>query len=379
MESLDLGPQPRAGSTLRVRVVAVAAAAAVIIAGLAIYHTRHDEPGSSPAPSPTPTNRPLPTRSATPTPTPSSSSSQQWRIRGFLDDTDLDLFARSDTRLYRIQTAKQLVTAIDTPALLSGGAMILIVDRGQVIVRDWGSPADGFRVYDGKRPEALPEGLATPESIVPGPPGRLWVTTYRGEDPTTRLTDLEGRPVDADPGPSSYPADAFQTDGRGGLILSNAGGYYAMTPEGPRRLTRGQVVAVGSSAILIADCDDTLHCSRYLLDRDTGVRRRIGPAPVNDNEGGVVSRDGRYAALRRWTRSGSSELRILDLRTGDVLARIADSQGFGDSTSLLWLPGERLIGILDGRLFLYDPSDGKITKPDLHLDDLQQLGLRAPK
>ena len=116
-----------------------------------------------------------------------------------------------------------------------------------------------------------------------------------------------------------------------------------------------------------------------LLDRGTGVRRRIGPAPVNDNESGVLSRDGRYAALRRWTRSGSSELRILDLRTGDVLARIADSQGFGDSTSLLWLPGERLIGILDGRLFLYDPSDGKITKPDLHLDELQQLGLRAPK
>ena len=379
VESLDLGPPSRPAGAKRGRLVAVAAGAVVIITSLAIYNnTRDHEPASSPAPSTTPTNQPLPTPSAMPTPTSSPSPGQQWRIRGFLDDTNLDLFARSDNRLYRIQTAKQLVTAIDTPASSSGGPKIFIVDRGQIIVRDWGDAADGFRVYDGKRPEALPEGLATPETIWPGPPGRLWVTTYRGEVPTTRLTDLEGRPADADRGPSSYPADAVQTDGRGGLILSSSGGYYVMTPNGPRRLTRGEVLAVGTSAILITDCDDRLRCSRYLLDRDTGVRRRIGPAPVNDNESGVMSRDGRYAVLRNWARSGSAELRILDLRTGDVLTRIADSRGYGDVSSLLWLPDDRLVGILDGSLFLYDPTDGKVTKPDLHLEGIQQLGLRAP-
>ena len=41
-----------------------------------------------------------------------------------------------------------------------------------------------------------------------------WIAEHRYQD-QVRLTDLEGRPVDADRGPSSYPADAFQTDGRG--------------------------------------------------------------------------------------------------------------------------------------------------------------------
>jgi len=47
-----------------------------------------------------------------------------------------------------------------------------------------------------------------------------------------------------------------------------------------------------------ADCDTTLHCSRYLSNRHTGQRRRIGPTPINNKYGnGTVADDGRYAAL----------------------------------------------------------------------------------
>lgn len=379
---MDLGPRTRP-STPRQRLVIAAVTATIMIIAVAVSYlnTRPQSTGSlepTPTPTPTPTPSPsmhLPTSSATPTP---SSDLRQWRVNGFLDDLDLDVFARSDGQLYRIQTAQQLVTATKTPALQSSGALMFIVERDQVIVRGWGSPGDGFRVYDGKLAEDLPDRLKEPETILSGPPGRLWVTTYRDDDPITRLTDLQGRPVRATHGPSSYPADAFQSDGEHGLIMGSAGGYFAMTSDGPRRLTRGALLAVGPSHILTIDCDSTLHCSRYVVDRDTGHRRRIGPAaPTNMNESGTISHNGRLAALWRWTRSGPAELRILDLRTGNVLTRVADPNGTGDADSLLWLADGRLIGILGGRILVYNPSSGKISKPDLHLSDIQQLGLRS--
>lgn len=355
------------------------AAAAAIIAGSIVYANSHGGASSGPQPTPTPTR--IPTTSAPPTPRGSPTHSvnlQHWRVRGFLDDLNVDVFARSDSALYRIQTAKQLVTATPTRNLQSGGALMFIVDHDQVIVRGWGSPSDGFRVYDGKPAADLPERLKTPDNILPGPLGRLWVTTYSGDDPTTQLTDLDGRPVRAARGTSSYPADADQSDGDGGLIVSSAGGYYAMTVDGPKRITRGQLLAVGPTVILTADCDRAMHCSRYLFDRDSGQRQRIGPAPVTDNESGTVSRDGRHAALWRWSRYGPAELRIIDLTTGGTLTRLKDPNGTGDTSSLLWLPDGRLIGVLSGRIFVYDPTTGKVTKPDLRLPDgIQQLGLRT--
>lgn len=376
MESLDLGPSSGRSTPRQRRVIAVVSAATLIVAGAIVYSNNRSTADTSPELSPTP--RPtVQTQSTRPAPSTPAADTQQWRTRGFLDELNLDLFARSDTQLYRIRTANQLITATTTPNLQSGGALIFVVDRKQVLVRDWGSPGEGFLVQDGKGPRELPDRLKTSDDILPGPPGRLWVTTYRGENPTTQLTDLQGRPAQAANGPSSYEADSFQTDGNQGMILASAGGYYAITPEGPRRLTRGQVLATGPTAVLSTDCDSRLRCSRYLVDRNTGHQRRIGPAPINDNENGALSRDARFAALWRWTRSGPAELRILDLTTGRTLTRLSDTNGMGDPSSLLWLADNRLIGILDGRLFVYDPNSGKVTKPDLRLDGIQQLRLRT--
>lgn len=361
-------------------------AACVVTAAAVVYNEnrsaadgRGDEPPAVSTPSMS--KQRLPTRAASPTPTPTRSPVRQWQIRGFLDDTDLDLFARSDTHLYRIQTASQTVTATDTPSLQSSGALMVIVDAHQVLVRGWGTPGDGYRVADGKPPVDLPEALKAPELVLPGPPGRLWVTTYRGDDPSTQLTDLNGRPVQAARGPSAYRADNFQTDGHRGLILSAAGGYYDMTDEGPRRLTRGQLVAVGRTVALTVECDAELHCARYLVDRDSGQRRRIGGAPVNISAygNGTISDNGHYAALWHWSRGGPLDLTIEDLRNGTTVTRAASSNGGNDASSLLWLPDGRLVAVLDEHLVIYDPASGKMTRPDLGLDDLQQLSLRNPR
>lgn len=356
--------------------------AVAMIAALVFYNNGRSSSNRSgdeppPVPTPTVTGRALPTRAAS---TARPSPVQQWRIHGFLEDTDLDLFARSDGRLYRIQTDTQAVTATTTPALQSGGSLMMIVDRHEVLVRGWGSPGDGFRVVDGKAPDGLPDALKAPDIILPGPPGRLWVTTYRGDDPATRLTDMKGHPVHAAHGPSSYRTDSFQTDGHRGLILAAAGGFYDVTENGPRRLTRGQLIAVGRSSVLTAECDATLRCSRYLVDRGNGQHRRVGDAPINMNTygNGTISNNGRYAALWHWSRTGPLELTILNLQTGATVARVDNNNGSNDTASLLWLPDGRLVGILDEHLFVYTPTSGKVARPDLGIDGLQQLSLRAP-
>lgn len=388
MESLDLGPQPASPRRRRLQVIV----AAVVIVGLMIAVGIHNlvSRSSSSAPNgsapPTPTSRSTSTPSATrPLPTPSGTADaagdsvvQQWRTDGFLSDVDLDLFARSDQYVYRIQTKKKLVTATKTPTSQSSGALTFVVDRRQVIVRDLGNLSPGYVVPDGKPPRPLPRALTRADQIFAGPPGRLWVTARRDDGTsTTRLTDLRGRSVRTARGVTQFRnVDALMSDGFGGLLAASAGGYYELTPQGPRRLTRGVVLATGRTQLLTVDCNSNLECSSYLLNRDTGRQRRLGAVAANMDGGGVVSDDGRYAALWSWGDSNSWNLRVLDLQTHTTLGKVSDPERFSDYDSLLWLPDNRLVGIQGGKLFVFSPKTGKFDTPKLRIDGLQQLSHR---
>ena len=387
MESLELGPQP-ASPRRRLQIIV----AAVVIVGLMIAVGIHNlvsgssasapagsalpTPASHPTPAPS-TTRPAPTPSGTPDTAPISDV-EQWRTDGFLSDVDLDLFARSDLYMYRIQTKKKLVTATKTPSLQTSGAVTFVTDRDQVIVKDFGSQSLGYVVPDGKPPRPLPPALTGAYQIFAGPPRRLWVTTRRGEVSTTRLTDLHGKPVRAARGVTRFRnIDALMSDGFGGLLTASAGGYYELTPQGPRRLTRGSVLATGRTHLLTVDCNSSLKCSSYLLDRETGGQRRLTAVAADIDGNGTVSDDGRYAALWSWNDSGSQTLRVLDLHTNTTIGKVTDPDGYGDDySSLLWLPDNRLLGIRGGKLFVFSPKTGQFATPKLRIDGLEQLSLR---
>lgn len=384
MESLELGPPPAAPGRRKRLIVAVVVVVLGLMIAVGIHNSRPEasapaptEPVRSKAP-PSPTPRSLPTPSAGADVSLSPPDVERRPTDGFLSDVDLDLFARSDSYLYRIQTKKRLITTTKTPDLQSGGSLTFVTGRRQVIVRDYGDGGAGYVVPDGKPAQPLPRRLKSADEIYPGPSDRLWVTTHRGRTSTTQLTDLRGRPVRDTRGSSQFEnLGSLQPDGFGGVLVASAGGYYELTPKGPRRVTRGLVLATGRSHLLTADCNSTLECSRYLVDRTSGEQRRLGTVPANSYADGTVSDDGRYAALWTWGRNGGGRLRVVDLRTDKTITQHSDAEWMGDSGSLIWLPDNRLVGIQNGEIFVFSPKTGRFTTPDLKIYSLQQLSRRT--
>lgn len=383
MESLELGPRPAPPGRRRLLVIAVVV---VVVAGLMIIVGIRNSSSGSSTPEPTqPVSSSSPPSPTTPSlPTPSRTSEvkpvpivQQWRTDGFLSDVDLDLFARSDLYLYHIQTKKRLVTSTLTPNLQNSGSLTFVTDRRQVIVRDYGSQADGYVVPDGKPGQSLPPALKLADEVFPGPPGHLWVTTSQDRTSVTRLTDLQGKPVSNARGISQFKnVNVFQPDGSGGLLATSPGGYYELTRHGPRRLTRGAVLATGRAHLLTVDCNSSLKCTSYLINRASGEQRRLGTVRPNIDGNGTLSDDGRFAALWWWGSAGLGELRVLDLRTNKTVASYSDSDAGSDPGSLVWLPDNRLVGIRDEKIFVLNPTTGRFKIPDLKIDGLQQLSRR---
>lgn len=371
METLDLWPPPRPRRRRRWVIVGLVVAL-MLAAGTALLGFRSgqaDTDGVNPL---------VPRRSPVPSAAPTQPTT--WTVKPFLPGHDIELFARSDTTLYRINPASGQVTATPTPNLGSSSDGF-IVGPHQVLLP---LRPDGYTVPDGQAAHSLPSALANSGQILPATNGRLWLTGPDEMTPDLTLTDMQGQPV---PGSAAPPVPAnvggyFSSDGRGGLILTGTGGDYQLTPDGPRRITHGGIVAIGPHHYLTNDCDTEMKCSRYLLNRTTWQHKRLGPARPEDNfqgRQGVLSDDGRYAALWSWWRPAPAQLRVVDVATTKVITTFDDQSPQVYPDSLIWLPDNRLIGLQDGRILIYDASTGESTSPDLHLQPLTQINMRASR
>lgn len=299
---------------------------------------------------------------------------------------DLILFARDGTTVYKIHTGTGQVAATRTLRMDSPESMTMIAGPHEVLLVPIGPrPGWVYEVPDGQPGAKTTGPFADVDNVTAGPPGALWITRISKSGPVTILTDFQGRPTQRDGTPAQYQGyDGVTTDGAGGLMVASPGGWYQLTTAGPRRITTGHVLATGPHHYLTSNCDAQMRCSRYLQTR-TGQQRRIGPAPRDDYGNGKISADGRYAALWMTTATyddqgtpiGSDTLNIVDLATGRTISRFENQIGNPDDPSLIWLPDNRLIGIRDGRIFLFDPTSRRFTTPDLQLSDqLTQLALR---
>lgn len=66
-------------------------------------------------------------------------------------------------------------------------------------------------------------------------------------------------------------------DGAGYLIVYAAGGTYDLRPGSTRRITTGQLLAMGPTGWLTLECDDQLRCFTMAVDRNTWTHRVLGP------------------------------------------------------------------------------------------------------
>lgn len=381
-EWLEAAPSPLspAQRELRRRILGAVGLVMVGVLITSILVQRHEQEVSKP-PAPT-----TPTAGSTPTPTPRTRSDPTAPASGstpvvlrrstkVLDDpVDFDLFALSGSSVYRIEAVSGKVTRTTIELRSDAAQSSFLALPGAVIVRP-GDSVPGVLVRDGRAAQPLQGLLRDASFVLPGPDGLVWTGSYDNER-RVMLSDLRGRAV----GPvSPSPAGWAVSDHAGNLLVTDVGGTYESRPSGLRRVTTGQVSAVGPHHYLLVECDEVHACSSLVLDRTTGARRRLATVDPDSSATGTVSPDGRYAVLSRWTSDGDTTLRLQDLRTGRTRGLRASSRLSFDGTDgvAVWSPDSRhLFLAVDGHLGVVDPATASLTQPDLGLFGVVSVALR---
>lgn len=379
-ERLDIGAEPPIRSRARATVLAAVAGGAVLLVAVTALSGLLTPSASAPEsdPVPTPTRTPTPISWPTPRqPTPTPSRPAVFSSSGFLSDLDVDVFVRSTRAVFRIETQAGRVTRTAVPGLESSGPVWFLAAHDRVLVRPMDA-VPGQAVVDGTGARPLTGLLASVGNYLPGPDGRIWVVAIDGDQSSARLTDAAGSRVwETVRAPGT---GGFSADGAGGLFFAAAtGGTYQATSAGLRRVTRGAVLATSRDRYLSLECDDRFACEHVLHDRRTGGRERVGRASGAQQSTGVLSADGRYAALVSWRENAGPTLEVIELAGGQQLLSVElDEAEWGGEMPAAWLPDGRLLGLRDTRLFVFDPRSGQTTRSSIRLPPLRQLALRLP-
>jgi hypothetical protein len=289
-----------------------------------------------------------------------------------------ELLGRGPTTVVRVELARGRVTTTAVPAILSSGPSSFVVGRDWAMVR----PLDrvpGYVVRDGRAAQPLYGPLESIGPAMPGPDGNsVWVPAA-GRDTSMILVDAGGRPT----GPSvSLPPGVLATvtsDDAGYLVFVGNGGAYSVRPDGPRRITTGQLVAAGPTRWLALECDDRYRCGAVLIDRRTGARRAVDvPLEQAAVSAGTISPDGATAALIESGPNGSIIAALYSLASNSSRAIGAPVGTSFDLATMVWSPDSRWLFVAgaDGSLYPVDAATGTVHSLGVTLPPITQLAVR---
>lgn len=156
----------------------------------------------------------------------------------------------------------------------------------------------------------------------------------------------------------------------GDTLVTRPGGVYAIGPDGEaRRISTGDLLAIGDTHWAIEECDASLRCAYSVIAWDTG-EVRPGELDVIESFGFIdpatrISPDGRSIVYRSDT-DGSGQRRLLDVATGDTFdAGRINQLRYSDS----WAADSSGIFISDGLVEFVDRESKRRTP----LDDLGRV------
>lgn len=287
-----------------------------------------------------------------------------------------DLFARGRSTLLRAELATGRITETQVPPLPSNGFGFIsfLVGPDRVIVNppDSGS---GYLVRDGRPAQTL-DIPAFSGPALPGPDARhVWVSTLAGD--RMRLVGLDGRA--SGPVLQALPGGS-RSDGAGYLAYGDTSGVYDVRPDGVHRITTGELLAVGPTGWLVAECDTRHRCDTMSINQLSGQRRTIGARRRQADNDGVICADGSTAALFENNPAGTSHiLTLLDLRSGHARTVHVALPQDQNASRLVWTPDSRYLFTVDanGRIAVVDKT-GHVRLLPATLPPVTQLALRTP-
>ncbi len=293
---------------------------------------------------------------------------------------DWELFGQGPGVLVRVELRQGRVTRTGVPDVSDSTRIYFAVGPDRAIVHPVGL-LPGYVVRDGKPAAPLPPALDQAFAVLPGPdPGHLWAETRAGTGSALSLLTLDGRPAGIQ---LPIPKDAAvrASDRAGNVLMAGTGGVYDARPDGLHRITSGSLLAVGPTRWVTQECDESYRCTSVVTDRGTGRQRTLGTSlDAYAQNAGVVSPDGRTAALLQPNGQGSLNLHLLDLTTGAVrvtgVTTLPDRTG--GSRSLAWSPDSRWLFATDGTGRLLAVSrTGQEVSLDVPAGAIDQIALRT--
>lgn len=337
--------------------------------GLAVYARtdgRPEPPPASDAPSATSRGAPVPT-----TPVVTDLGRPLFGI-----EAGWQLYGRGPGVVVRLDLARGRITTTAVPALLSSGPVSFLAGPDRVVVR----PLDavpGYVVPDGGPAVKATNDFDRGGPMLPGPdPASVWVSDEEGR--AVFLIRFDGRrtgvALAVPPGVRGFA----EPDGAGYPLVAATGGVYSLRPGGVRRITTGELVAVGPAHWLVRECDARLRCGTVLIEQRTGARRAVRPGLDETAVGdGLISPDGTMAAVRVTAPGDVPRVRLLDLRSGRAVALDLPADPAPLTQRLVWSPdGRWLFVAAEGHLHAVEAETARIRGLGVALPETDQLALR---
>jgi hypothetical protein len=287
-----------------------------------------------------------------------------------------ELFGRGTDSVVRIELAQGRVTTTPLPPLSSSGPITFIATSTGAMVR----PLDavpGYAIPDGKPAAELPGPLDATGPVLPGPDlGHVWIPRADGAQTVAgmALVGLDGRLAGVSVHFPANSAGFAPPDGAGYMTVYAPGGVYDIRPGFIHRITTGAVLATGPTGWLTLECDEVLRCSMAVIDRSTFARRSL-TGSTTANASGVISPDGRMAAIYTEEPGPNGAVHLIDLSTGaDHPLGVSAT---GDDGTFVWSPDSRWLFVAgtDFRLHAFDAT-GKDHDLGVGLPALNQLAVR---
>lgn len=343
-------------------------------------HTSTQAPAPSPIKTSTAAAPTTPVAIVEPRPTAGRTNQIPVQILGV--STGWELFARSEKAVIRIELAQGRVSQTPVPRLTSSGPVSFVVAPDRVIIRPLDS-VTGYAVLDGEPATPLINDLAKGGPAVSGPdPLHLWVDLSGSRGDVITLVTLDGNPVGTTiPVPTNRYSISAASDENGRVLLTGEdGSTHVMGPGTDELVTSGTVVAAGRTGVLVTQCPPHGRCASSMIGHGSGRHSALPHAITDSVTPGLISPDGRYAAVvgSAGTTTSEGRLSLIHLTTGTRQIMPTSIGAPTGPARMVWSPDGRWLFVVveHGQIAAIDPADGQITDLGITLPPVSQLGVR---